>query len=537
MDKKPKYEHRVSRRNRKEPLPENLRTSIQHEDEAQDAPQSAATMSRARRQASADSNEVSHSTKKAKNGSYYWVLLVVSLLASLTFYSFPLFHHLPTGAASLNLYSGFAMNHGLTPYNDFFGSAGPVFYLINRIGFLGGSTWILWLLEILTLFLSGLFAFKIVLSSVDNQKISAIVASFTILAMAGITMGGNNSVMFAMPFALYGVYVLNDYFMQPGGARDEIFILYAAAGAVASLIFPLFFALWIFGFVALLIINIREHLIGRGFYQFLAGLFGFLVVYAVVGYYTLVTQIFYPAIEQAFVLPFSHLRFTGASAVNLLLALVLLLIFGLLVAWIQGLRFAFVSQHKVWSMFLVLLALVLLVIVSLSSDFVLADTLVVLPFVFMFSGIQMANRDIQTTSSALGNYLRVNLALPIVGILFLVLYPFYATMTSQTQNANDKAVASYVKSNTKASDQVFVATNDSNINLLSKRVSKLSLVPANYPKSYQESFDTLISAGKEKLIVLQKGKSIPASLKTELSQSYHLSKTINGSYEIYKIKN
>lgn len=469
----------------------------------------------------------------------YLLFFVISVVISLTFYSFPLLHRLAGSVTSLNLYSGLAMSRGVMPYNNFYGSAGPLFYLLNRLGFAGGTTMLLWVLEIFVLFVSGIFAFKIVKISTDSKRIAIVIANATIIAIAGISMGGDSSLEFALPLVLYGIYVLNSYFIDPMKHHDERFIFYGVAGAVANLIYPLFLVVWVVGFFALLIYNSRKHLLGRGLYQCLASFLGFLAVYSVVGYYTLVSQIFYPAIEQAAILPFIHIHFGAKGWQNFGLSILILLIFGLMTAWAAGIQQIIIGQHRAWAGLLVILALVLLFITSFSNDFVVSNALVVLPFVFLFAGFKLTariNSSGHRISQLVVSYLRSSLALPIFGIFFILVFPFVDNLLNHSTYRAEKEVAAYIKENTDPSDQVLVTTDDKNINRLSDRVSNISLVPRYYPKSFQDTFNTRIGTEKIRFVVVQENQKVPKSLSEVLRKNYHSVKAPSELFKIYEIK-
>ncbi|MDR0199544.1 MAG: hypothetical protein LBI43_03090 [Streptococcaceae bacterium] len=473
------------------------------------------------------------------NAPFYLPFFVLSVLVSLTYYSFPLTHRLATGITAQNLYAGFAMNHGVTPYNDFSASAGPLFYLIARVGNLGGTTTILWLIELGALFLTGLFAYKALASAVSDNRLAAVCAGFTILATGILSLGGANPAMIALPFALYGVAQITRYLTDDEAKRDETFILYGMAGAAASLLSPIFLLLWVIAFFAFLTYNLREGLLGRGFYQFLASLFGFLIIYALVGYYTLTAQIFFPTITQAVVIPFTHLGLTGSSLPNFAIALGLLLLSGLLLSWLFGFRVMRAGEHAAWYGALVVFSLLVLVITALRRDFTPADALVILPFVFLFSGLRLSEEGREerlATASLVSNYLRGHLFLPLLGVLLLTASPMLINSLNKNYFASEHAVASYVAAHTSAKEQVLVAANDDNINLLSRRVSSLSLPPSYYPKTEQQIFDTQISNPSAKYIVIQKSKTIPKSLKTELKQSYKTVSFTNSEFSIYEKK-
>ncbi|GAB2027243.1 hypothetical protein [Lactovum odontotermitis] len=470
-------------------------------------------------------------------------LLILSVLLSLSFYSFPLFNRVATGSAAVSLYSGFAMNHGVTPYNEFFGSSGPLFYFVNQIGAATGSTLILWLCEVIALWASGIAAFDILQEMLRNKVLSTVIGAAAILAIAGISMGGDQAIIFALPFAFYGVRVLNRYFMDDEAVRDEVFILFGIAGALASLFFPLFLVIWLLGFLGLFGRNIALRNFGRGFYQLLCGLFGFLLVFSLAGYYTLTTQIFYPTIEQAVIIPFTHLNLSVSGAIHLAISLGLILLFGLLASWFNGFYYVANGNHRVWTFVLLIAGMLSLVVVSFMQGYSPAYALVILPFAFMYAGLLLdreafsgQNDRQRTLGQTFSKYLRATAFLPVLGLIFLLVFPIANNMYHSSYISSEKSVAAYVKKNSAASDQVTVLADSLEINRLSKRSSDVTMPPSYYPASYSKALSVNISTSSSKLIVVDDAVKIPDSLKVVLDSKYAAVKFNNSHFKIYQLK-
>jgi hypothetical protein len=466
-------------------------------------------------------------------------LLIFSVILSLTFYSCPFFNRVATGSAAVNLYAGFGMNHGVTPYNELFGSSGPLFYLVNQIGAATGSTLILWLCEIIVLWGSGVMAFDIIQEMLNKKSLSTVIAASTMLAIAGISLGGDQGIVFALPFALYGVRVLNRYFIDDKAVKDEVFILFGISGALASLFFPLFLVIWVIGALGLFGRNISLRNFGRGFYQLLAGVFGFLLVFSVAGYYTLTTQIFFPTIEQAVILPFTHLNVSASGAINLAISLLLVLLFGLLSSWFYGFYYAANGSHRIWSGVLLFVGILSLIFVSFMQSYSPAFALVILPFSFMFIGLHVDREMLRQRSSfgeALSKYIRAAAILPVLGLIFLVAYPVADTMLNSSYISSERAVAAYVKKQSTSSDQVTVLSNSLEINRLARRASDVTLPPSYYPASYNQAVSINISTAKSKYVVVDNKLDLSDSLKSMLSSNYKNVKFGDTHFKIYQIK-
>lgn len=227
----------------------------------------------------------------------YGLLTGLSILLALSFYAFPLWKPVATASQSQNLYSGFAMHHGLVPYNDFYGTGGSIFYLINWLGNTGGSTWLLWLFEIIALLISGILTYRLVSQQTRNHTASLTVSVFTLVIIAGLARGGDSPTLFALPFALWGAQFLSQYFQD--SSTDRGFIRFGMAAAFALVISPVMSIFFILSALALVIYNISIRRIGHGFYQMLASILGVLLVGYSVAYYSLEAQTVYTSIEQS----------------------------------------------------------------------------------------------------------------------------------------------------------------------------------------------------------------------------------------------
>jgi hypothetical protein len=466
-------------------------------------------------------------------------LLILSLIFSLTFYSFPFFNRVATGSAAKNLYAGFAMNHGVTPYNELFGSSGPLFYLVNQIGAATGTTLILWLCEVIALWLTGVAAFDIMQEMLGKKSLSFVIAAVTILAVAGISMGGDQAIVFALPFTLYGVRVLNRYFIDDEAVRDEIFILFGISGALASLFFPLFLIIWLLGLLGLFGRNIALRNFGRGFYQLLSGAFGFLLVFSLAGYYTLTTQIFFPTIEQAVILPFTRLNLSISGAINLAISVGLILLFGLLSSWFYGFHYVVNGNHRVWTSVLLIMGMLSLIFVSFMQGYSSAYALVILPFVFTYAGLHLDREFVNphySIGKTLARYIRATAALPVIGLIFLFAFPFANSIMNSSYISSEKAVAGYVRKNTTSKEHVTVLADSLEINRLAKRSSDVTLPPAYYPDSYIQALDVDISAEKSKFIVIDNKTAQSESLKSTLESNYTAVKFDDSHFKIYQIK-
>ncbi len=488
------------------------------------------------------SESVSRSVFLIPNSVYYIQLLVVAFLGSLTFYSFPLIHRVATGTAVNNLYAAFAMNHSISPYIQLFGSAGPLYYLLNQVGNINGSTWILWLIEVLMVWLSAVSLFKIFDNLLYSKRLSSVISASVTFMLAGLSLGGAQPILFAMPFALYGFRVLNRYFMDDEAAKDEVILLYGAAGAIASLFFPIFLLLFVLGVLGLIGSNISRGNWGRGFYQLLCGLMGAVLVYAVVGYYTLTSQIFFPVIEQAVTLPFTHLNLSLNGLMNLGISLVIVLLSGLLSSWLLGFYYVSNGHHRIWSVFLLIAGFLSLVLISFQKEYSPANAFVILPFVVMFIGLTIDRKAYQekieefSLVASLSQYLKATSFFPIVALLLIVAFPFVNNTINADKINSEKVISSYIDRNTSIKDQVILVADNNNIDYLAQRVSAVTMPPSYYPVSYSQTYDINLASSKAKYVVVQNSKKLSDSVKSTLKTSYTEVNLKDTNFTVYKLK-
>lgn len=470
----------------------------------------------------------------AASKSAYLILLALGVLFSLTFYSFPLFHQMATPLQSQYLYSGFAMQHGLTPFNDFFGAGGSLFYLLNWLGNLGGTTWILYLLQLIALVASGLLTYRLVLQQTLENSAALVIAGFTMVSVAGLGRGGDAPTLLAFPFAVWAVKFLDSYFRKE--SKDEKFILFGISAAAVFTISPLMSIFFLVSIIALFVYNLSHFKIGHGIYQLLAALFGLLLVGYSVAYYALNEQTIYTSIEQSVLIPFSHFGMTGNIWLTLAKAVVLILIFGLLTGFVLGLGQIKQSEgHGIWYVLLLIGAVIVTLIVVLSSTFDSSNFLAVVPFILVFQGQSLENAVLSKRNSFIA-YLRNKLFAPVLAVIFVLAMPFVHANINKTTFAAERTVANYVKAHTSSKDQVYVIAGDKNINLLAKRTASVDNVPAAYPLKFQQTFDLNVAEAKDKLIIIESGQNVPTSVKQVLASSYKPVGQGEGMFTVYQKK-
>ena len=165
---------------------------------------------------SEDNNlKVEDGQKKDRNFWAYILLTQISLIISLSFHSFPLLNDFYAGKkASLNIYSGFAMNNGQAPYDNFYSSDGPILFFINELGNKFGSTWILWGIEVVNLILISGLIYKMGRKRNLTVNKSLSISIVSLLGMGLLLNGGNLAAEFAIYPVLWSVVFIEKIFIK-----------------------------------------------------------------------------------------------------------------------------------------------------------------------------------------------------------------------------------------------------------------------------------------------------------------------------------
>ena len=224
---------------------------------------------------------------------FFWSVLV-SLISVIN----PLLTNLATNLQSQNLYAGWALTQGEVAYANIYGTSGLLYYLVSWLGnlFLGQLLFLLF--QVVALTLAGVYLFQTISQITVRSGLARQITVLFYLFVLTLGFGGTYSIIFAFPFIFRSLYHLVKYLQ--GRVRDESFIRFGMVGALAFLIEPAFSLLFYsLTTLFLLLYNIADKRKARGFYQLLAGLLGFSLVFYPLGYYTVLNGSFGVAISQA----------------------------------------------------------------------------------------------------------------------------------------------------------------------------------------------------------------------------------------------
>lgn len=110
-------------------------------------------------------------------------------------------------------YIGWSMTQGKIPYLDLFDHKGLLIYFINYLGAIISPIQGVWLIEIIFMFVSVTFAYKLARKFV-NRSISLLITIISFSLMNTYFDGGNLTEEYALPFQLIALNIFFDFFMN-----------------------------------------------------------------------------------------------------------------------------------------------------------------------------------------------------------------------------------------------------------------------------------------------------------------------------------
>lgn len=434
---------------------------------------------------------------------------------------------------------------GGMPYRDTFDHKGPLLYLIDALGQLIRESLGLWFIELITLFLIFLLAYKIAKLVGCNNIRSLLVVLICMVSMALYFEGGNLVEEYACLFIMLQLYIFLQFFMDKDISTFQLIVSGFSFGAVCLLRINMV-SLWIVMCIGVLIKCIKEkkpQMLGRFIIWFLVGA---CIIILPIMIWLIAGGAFNPFIEDYFSFNFLYSSHSGnGSLINIIKAIALFMMTPPVVLSLIILAFVGFKDKKFLD-FLCLAALLLSVLMQCmagQSFFhygMVFCPIVVYAFSKAFTSEHITGLKIFKHKARLFLGLCAALVLCVI-VLIIIDFPIKAVMDKVTgigKNFSDaKTVSDIVAKNTDDNDKIIVLGNNDIIYLLSHRES--------YSKySYQdpiimidadkkEEFLTDIRKLETKIIVANTESEIKSYAEDILSKHYTLIDTV-GKFEIYK---
>lgn len=147
----------------------------------------------------------------------HWFPVLILFLTALYFSFSTRFFLFADGSyghdAGIFAYIGMAMKNGRVLYTEAWENKGPLLYFINLLGITLHYRYGIYLLELITLFITNLFLYKTALLFFDRW-ISLLATVFSLLPLSVSLEGGNLSEEYALAFLSIGLYFIAKFFRQ-----------------------------------------------------------------------------------------------------------------------------------------------------------------------------------------------------------------------------------------------------------------------------------------------------------------------------------
>jgi hypothetical protein len=232
-------------------------------------------------------------------------LMLISLLTSFTANSFALKDSLAGTDSSVFIYVAHTILKGGMPYLDTFDHKGPLLYLINALGILINERYGLWFIELLFIFGTFVFSYKIARLSNCNQTTACVVVTLNVLILLYYFEGGNLVEEYACFFITLSLYCFLD-FLKTSNTKIWKLILCGASFAAVCLLRINMIALWGVMCIGVLIYCIKKGIAKKIVFFAFWFMVGFAMVCTPILLWLWKNSAFIPFIKDYFLFNFSY---------------------------------------------------------------------------------------------------------------------------------------------------------------------------------------------------------------------------------------
>ena len=494
-----------------------------------------------------DRNLESHVEKEEQVAFPFFRLIIGSTIATIFSVVLPLLLDMVSPSQAQDLYIGWALHQGGQLYSSYYAGQGLLYYLLLYIT-QGG---ILFALVEWLAFLGGGYFLLSATDYLTGQRDQAkqLLTIFYIL-VSGLGFGGGYATILALPFLIAGFSLVAGYLANPN--HDKGFLRLGIFLALAFFIEPLTSLLFtVVVTIGLFVFNVGHGRFIHGIYQFFATALGFSLLFYPLGYYVIISGGFGEA-QESLLYPITSLQiFTNSQLMDHLLFYGLLTFgLGALVLIFLGLFQSKASRLYVISVpasFVFLFGLLLLIF---SQEPLHGSHLIlILPFLLLLlmtsirgehSGRMARRRRREEVPTLWKKFMRGNLYLPILVVVYLIAVPFVARFVLHPASYSEQhQVVDRIKQETSEGDRIYIWDSHVQIYKESQRLAgSMFLSPLLYTNT-EENKTSLINDLKEnqpKMILVNDKVPVWSEVETILKENYQQVKTDYSEFKVYKIK-
>ena len=494
-----------------------------------------------------DRNLDYHAEKEERVAFPFFRLIIGSTIATIFSVVLPLLLDMVSPSQAQDLYIGWALHQGGQLYSSYYAGQGLLYYLLLYIT-QGGILFAL--VEWLALLGGGYFLFSATdyLTGQRDQAKQLLIIFY--ILVSGLGFGGGYATILALPFLLAGFSLVARYLSNPNNDKGflRLGLLLALSFFIEPLTSLLFTAVVTIG---LFVFNVGHGRFIHGIYQFFAAALGFSLIFYPVGYYVLASGGFGEALGSL-LYPVDSLQiFTNPQLIDHLLFYGLLTFgLGALVLIFLGLFQSKASRLYVISVpasFVFLFGLLLLIF---SQEPLHGSHLIlILPFLLLLlmtsirgehSGRMARRRRREEVPTLWKKFMRGNLYLPILVVVYLIAVPFVARFVLHPASYSEQhQVVDRIKQETSEGDRIYIWDSHVQIYKESQRLAgSMFSSPLLYTNT-EENKTSLINDLKEnqpKMILVNDKVPVWSEVETILKENYQQVKTDYSEFKVYKIK-
>ena len=494
-----------------------------------------------------DRNLESHVEKEEQVAFPFFRLIIGSTIATIFSVVLPLLLDMVSPSQAQDLYIGWALHRGGQLYSSYYAGQGLIYYLLLYIT-QGGILFAL--VEWLAFLGGGYFLFSATDYLTGQRDQAKQLLTIFYILVSGLGFGGGYATILALPFLFAGFSLVARYLSNPN--HDKGFLRLGILLALSFFIEPLTSLLFtVVVTIGLFVFNVRHGRFIHGIYQFFTTALGFSLLFYPLGYYVIISGGFGEALGSL-LYPIDSLQiFTNPQLIDHLLFYGLLTFgLGALVLIFLGLFQSKASRLYVISVpasFVFLFGLVLLIF---SQEPLHGSHLIlILPFLLLLlmtsirgehSGRMARRRRREEVPTLWKKFMRGNLYLPILVVVYLIAVPFVARFVLHPASYSEQhQVVDRIKQETSEGDRIYIWDSHVQIYKESQRLAgSMFSSPLLYTNT-EENKTSLINDLKEnqpKMILVNDKVPVWSEVETILKENYQQIKTDYSEFKVYKIK-